>query len=181
MTTTKDHIGQFRSRCRECGECLVNCRYMSLSRDEAVQAMRNLNAGKPSAVHERCISCYACNAFCPEQAHPYERIISRWNDRYEAQGLPLRAQIMMPTLRPNFRQDVRYTAGEKQLHDAWASESPPGPVVLYPGCNLLAMPGLASGEIFKKLPVWGRWKALSESMTIHAALRAYPIWQNRIF
>jgi len=157
MTTMEKLLPDYASRCKECGECLVNCRYLSLSREEAVRAVRALNAGEPSIVHERCISCYACDAFCPQNAHPYERIISRWNQRYEEHGLPLRTRIMMPTLRPNFRQDVHYAPEERVLHASWASDTPPGPVVLYPGCNLLTMPGLAAGEIFEKLPVWGRW------------------------
>ena len=88
MTTMEKLLPSYASRCKECGECLVNCRYLSLSREEAVRAIRALNAGEPSIVHERCISCYACDAFCPQNAHPYERIISRWNERYKEHGSP---------------------------------------------------------------------------------------------
>ncbi|TAL33132.1 MAG: (Fe-S)-binding protein [Spirochaetes bacterium] len=157
MTALDTRLKEYTARCRECGECLVRCRYLSLPRDEAVAAMRALNAGEHSAAHERCVSCYACNAFCPHDAHPYERIISRWNARYEKQGLPVRAKSMMPTLRPNFRRDVRYTAQERALHESWASPEPPADTVLYPGCNLLTMPGLATGALFDRLPVWGGW------------------------
>ncbi|MBN1532701.1 MAG: (Fe-S)-binding protein [Spirochaetes bacterium] len=157
MDAIEGHLREWTLRCRECGECLVDCRYLSLSRDEAVRAIRALNSGEPSVIHQCCISCCACDAVCPEDAHPYERIIARWNERYRRRGLPLRASIMMPTMRPNFRRDVAYGAGERGLHEAWASEAPPGPVVLFPGCNLLTLPDLATGALFEKLPVWGDW------------------------
>jgi Fe-S oxidoreductase len=146
-------------KCTECGECLANCRYIKFSRHEAIQEIKKINEGlheKSKAVRD-CMSCYACNAFCPNGAHPYERIHYFWNDRYEREGLPARASYLMPGRLPNFRQILKYTNREKALHEQWASAEPPAKTCLYPGCNLLAMPLLAEGAIFEKLPVWGRW------------------------
>ncbi len=157
--------------CKECGECLARCRYLNFSREDAVREIRNLNAGRLTKVHERCISCYACDAFCPENARPYERILRAWNERYVDCGLPERARYLMPTLRPNFRQDVRYSREERALHAKWASDAPPARTVLYPGCNLLTMPLLAGGEIFEELPVWGRWDLCCGEMYFRMGLR----------
>lgn len=146
-------------KCTECGECLLNCRYMHFSKDEAITEIRKINQGLQSqsrAVRD-CVSCYACDAFCPNDAHPYERIHYAWNERYERLGLPARASYLMPGRLPNFRQSLRYTTREKALHEKWASDEPPAKTCLYPGCNLLAMPLLAEGAIFNELPVWGRW------------------------
>jgi Fe-S oxidoreductase len=146
-------------KCTECGECLANCRYIKFSRHEAIQEIKKINEGlqeKSKAVRD-CMSCYACNAFCPNDAHPYERIHYFWNERYEREGLPARASYLMPGRLPNFRQSLKYTNREKTLHEQWASDEPPAKTCLYPGCNLLAMPLLAEGAIFEKLPVWGRW------------------------
>lgn len=145
--------------CTECGECLVNCRYMNFSRDEAIEDIRRINRGLhgESRAARDCASCYACNAFCPNGAHPYERIHYAWNERYERQGLPARARYLMPGQHPNFRQNLAFTKREKALHDAWSQDEPPATSCLYPGCNLLAMPLLAEGALFDELPVWGRW------------------------
>lgn len=147
-------------KCTECGECLLNCQYMKFSRDEAVADIRKINRGghSESRAAKGCISCYACDAFCPNGAHPYERIHYTWNERYERQGLPVRASYLMPGRLPNFRQSLSYTQREKELQDKWAVDKPPAKTCLYPGCNLLAMPLLAQGAIFDELPVWGRWE-----------------------
>ncbi len=144
-------------RCEECGECLVNCRYIKLGRETAVAEIKKINAGLPSMVIQRCMSCYACNAFCPRNAHPYERIHYHWNERYQQKGLPARASYLMPSQRPNFRQDIKYSPAERALHEQWRAPQPPAATVLYPGCNLLAMPRLATGALFERLPVWGDW------------------------
>jgi Fe-S oxidoreductase len=146
-------------KCIECGECLLNCRYMNFSRKEAIADIGKINRGlhRESKAARDCVSCYACDAFCPNGAHPYERIHYVWNERYELMGLPARASYLMPGRLPNFRQSLRYTKREKELQDKWAADEPPAKTCLYPGCNLLAMPQLAGGAIFDELPVWGRW------------------------
>jgi Fe-S oxidoreductase len=132
-------------KCEECGQCLMNCRYMDFSEQEAIEEIKKINKGDvaSSKVMKRCISCYACDAFCPNDAYPYERIHYNWDQRYKKDGLPIRASYLMPTRRPNFRQDLHYSSKEKALHEKWANKTPPAKVVLYPGCNLLSMPLLA--------------------------------------
>ncbi|HPA71552.1 MAG TPA: (Fe-S)-binding protein [Spirochaetota bacterium] len=143
--------------CVECGTCLRECRYLGLSADGAVEEIRKINRGEPSVVTERCVSCYACDAFCPRGAHPYERIHYAWDERYRRTGLPARARYLMPDQRPNFRQDVNFSAREKRLLEKWSAPAPPARTVLYPGCNLMTLPLLADGAIFERLPVWGNW------------------------
>jgi len=145
------------NHCKECGDCLVSCRYIKITRENAVKEIRKINKNEPSKILKKCISCYACNSFCPNDAHPYERIHYNWNERYVKKGLPARASYFMPDRRPNFRQDIRYSSQEKAVLMKWLTPDPPAKTVLYPGCNLLAMPMLAAGSIFEKLPVWGKW------------------------
>jgi Fe-S oxidoreductase len=144
-------------RCRECGDCLVRCRYMDFTREEAKAEMRKINRGGPSRALDGCMSCYACNAFCERDAHPYERIHYAWSDRYEREGLPARASYLMPSRRPNFREDLSFSAEERALHRQWSVDEPPARTVLYPGCNLLALPLLVPEAVMDLLPVWGRW------------------------
>ncbi len=143
--------------CVECGECLSRCRYMEFTPDEAKEEIRKVNRGEASRVLAGCMSCYACNAFCARGAHPYERIHYAWNDRYEREGLPARASYLMPSRRPNFREDLSFSPAERELHGRWGADDPPARTVLYPGCNLLALPLLVPEAVMEVLPVWGRW------------------------
>ena len=143
--------------CVACGECLVNCRYIEFTREEAIREIRKINRGETADILKKCISCYACDAFCPHDAHPYERIIFGWDQRHKRQGMPQRASYLMPGRRPNFREDIRFYPSEKKILEKWNQPDPPAETVLYPGCNLLSMPFLATGKIFELLPVWGNF------------------------
>jgi Fe-S oxidoreductase len=144
--------------CNTCGECLARCRYMGLSRDEAVEEMKRLVAGEPTrVVHKRCISCYACDAFCPRGCRPYELIIARWHERYRERGLPVRASYLMPASQPNFRTDMVRTMRpwERELLRKWRETPPEGELVLYPGCNALTLPHLLHGPHMVGITVSG--------------------------
>jgi Fe-S oxidoreductase len=145
--------------CVECGHCLLECRYLELSEAQAVEEIRNLNRGLTpnGSLVDRCASCLACNAFCPNDAHPYERIHFLWHYRLRRDGIPKRASYMMPTADTNFRTALRFSSDERALHRRWDTPHPPARTVLYPGCNILALPTLATGRLFEGLPVWGRW------------------------
>lgn len=153
-------------RCVECGECLVQCRYLDLTRDQAIDEIRKINRGRATdtEVLQRCISCFACNAFCPHDAHPYERIHYLWHYRLEQQGVPRRASYLLPLSDPNFRKSLRYNRQERALLRRWDTPAPPGSTALFPGCNLCALPQLASGRLFAGLPVWGSWETCCGEM-----------------
>jgi len=63
------------SRCK--GECLVRCPYVSYGEDEAKRAVRALIAGEPHPILKDCITCAACNDFCPRGANPWDLIAER--------------------------------------------------------------------------------------------------------
>lgn len=131
--------------CDLCGDCLYRCRYLNLGREEAIREMKRLRAGEPTrVVHKKCISCYACNAFCRNDCHPYELITSAWHRRYRERGLPVRASYLMPASVPNFRTDIvkNMAPWERELLREWKETPPEGEVVLYPGCNALTLPHL---------------------------------------
>ncbi|MCJ7772243.1 MAG: hypothetical protein MUP22_03800, partial [Desulfobacterales bacterium] len=156
--------------CEECGQCLLNCRYIDVSTQDAIREIKNINQGNTSFILKNCISCYACNIFCPNNAHPYEKILFGMKERYDKEGLPKRSSYLLPGRRPNFREDLKYDKNEKNLHEKWNNDKPPAKTVLYPGCNLLSMPLLATGTIFEKLPVWGRWDLCCGEMYFRTGL-----------
>jgi len=143
---------------------------MNVSPQDAIREIKNINQGNTSFILNHCISCYACNIFCPNNAHPYERILFGMKERYDNRGLPKRASYLLPGRRPNFREDLKYDKAEKNLHEKWGADTPPAKTVLYPGCNLLSMPLLATGSIFEKLPVWGRWDLCCGEMYFRTGL-----------
>ena len=146
--------------CDLCGDCLVRCQYMDLTREEAVEEMQRLIEGRPTqTVHRKCISCYACNAFCPHDCHPYELILKTWYRRYLDRGLPVRASYLMPASSPNFRTDIvkNMTSREKELLRKWRETPPQGEVVLYPGCSVLTLPHLVDAGFMKGITISGDW------------------------
>lgn len=144
--------------CDLCGDCLYRCRYLNLSRKEAIEEMKRLKAGEPTrVVHDRCISCYACNTFCPHDCRPYELITSAWHRRYRERGLPVRASYLMPVSVPNFRTDMVKTMApwEQALLRQWKETPPEGEVVLYPGCNALTLPHLLRAPYMERMVISG--------------------------
>lgn len=147
-----------RDSCDLCGECLARCRYLGLSPQEAREEMKRLVEGLPTrVVHRRCISCYACDAFCPWGCRPYELIISAWHRRYRERGLPVRASYLMPASHPNFRTDLVRTMSprERELLRRWRETPPEGEFVLYPGCNALALPHLLDASFLQGIVISG--------------------------
>ena len=146
-------------RCTRCGECFTRCPYLDLTRAEAVREIERLLAGEPTrSVMQKCISCYSCDAFCPEGARPYGLILERWARRYRERGLPARASYMLPYQQPNYREDLapEMSAREHELLAQWR-RAPEAAEMLYPGCNLLTLPGLWDLPALRELPVSGDW------------------------
>ena len=71
-------------KCTRCGECFTRCQYLNLSRAEAIAEIKGLIAGTGGQkVMKKCVSCYACDAFCPYDARPYALILERCQDCHE--------------------------------------------------------------------------------------------------
>ncbi len=61
-------------RCDLCGDCLVKCQWIEADKDQAVEWMKAMRAGEHTPVVDQCITCYACNEICPQQANPFDLI-----------------------------------------------------------------------------------------------------------
>jgi len=64
-----------RSKCNLCGDCLVKCQYVSYDRDRAIREFTALTEGKEAPILKECITCLACNEYCPTGANPYDLIM----------------------------------------------------------------------------------------------------------
>jgi Fe-S oxidoreductase len=62
-------------RCNDCGDCFVQCPYADFSRDSAIREIQSLKRGEETAILGQCITCMACNEYCPTGANPYDLIL----------------------------------------------------------------------------------------------------------
>jgi len=56
-------------------DCLVRCRYLGLDLEQATQERDRLMAEENSQVLEDCVTCYACEEYCPYGNHPFYLIV----------------------------------------------------------------------------------------------------------
>jgi len=159
----RDFFSPFNEEaCTLCGECFHNCPVMGLSIEESIEEMKKLIAGNETKrVLNECQSCHSCNFYCPENAHPAELILQRWNEKYKKEGLRIRGKYYMTLYPhyPNFRSYVMDHMPKKtqELVKAWADLSPlKGDTLTYPGCNIITFAELTQASFFKDLDIRGR-------------------------
>jgi Fe-S oxidoreductase len=67
--------------CTECGVCFTQCPAAQYATEKAVDEIRALKRGDNAYILSVCITCMACNEYCPNEAHPFD-LISRLQERY---------------------------------------------------------------------------------------------------
>jgi len=72
----------YPEKCTLCGDCLSRCPYLAYPEEKAKSEFKKLMDGEPTPVTSQCITCAACNMYCPEGANPFDLI----NDRQEETG-----------------------------------------------------------------------------------------------
>lgn len=148
--------------CSLCGECFNKCPIMLLPIDLANEEIKRLIAGEDTKrVLSECQSCFACNFYCSENAHPTSLILKRWNEQYKKKGLKKRGKFYMTLFPhyPNFRSYVMQHLPKitKELVKQWASLEPlRGDTLTYPGCNIITFAELTQTSFFKDLDIRGR-------------------------
>lgn len=75
------------SKCDLCGDCLVRCQYVDYDREKAVQQITDLIDGKPAEILKECITCCACNEYCPTEANPFD-LINRMQEENKSLPIP---------------------------------------------------------------------------------------------
>ncbi len=71
--------------CRQCEtlDCLTKCQYLDFDLAEAKKEKMHLLEGEDSRVLTDCLTCYACEEYCPNSNHPFYLIV----DRQEEKGI----------------------------------------------------------------------------------------------
>jgi Fe-S oxidoreductase len=65
------------ANCNYCGECLGRCYNLSFDNETGAQEFRKLVAGEKVDWLHDCITCMACNEYCPQNARPFDLILKR--------------------------------------------------------------------------------------------------------
>lgn len=63
------------SKCDYCGDCLVKCQFTNYDVDQSVAELELLIEGKKAEILEKCVTCCACNEYCPTNAEPFDLIL----------------------------------------------------------------------------------------------------------
>lgn len=76
-----------KEKCDLCGDCLVNCKYLTYDKESAGAEMKRLINGEKTEILSSCITCCACNEYCPTGANPFD-LINELQERYFAFFVP---------------------------------------------------------------------------------------------
>jgi Fe-S oxidoreductase len=75
------------TRCDRCGDCLVRCLYVDYDKERAAFEIDELIAGRPAPILSACVTCLACNEYCPTDARPFDLILER-QEQFGSLGIP---------------------------------------------------------------------------------------------
>lgn len=123
-----------RERCDLCGDCLARCQYLNLDRAQAKEEMQKLIDGEDSLVLERCVTCFACEEYCPNGAHPFDLIA----EEQERKSLP----AIDPELAAHLI-DLYEPQGQLRIKEIKE------PVMSL--CIFSKFPGLIDGDLFRDI------------------------------
>lgn len=70
-----------RDLCNLCGDCLTKCQWIAADDERAIEWIKIMIDGKESPVLSQCITCFACNEICPQDANPFD-LIAELQERY---------------------------------------------------------------------------------------------------
>jgi len=90
-------------RCDLCGDCLVKCQWIDADREQAAGWITAMINGERTPVVDQCITCYACNEYCPRSANPFD-LIAGLQDKF---GIMPREQIDQTEAKFTFTGDMR--------------------------------------------------------------------------
>ena len=62
-------------------DCLTRCQYMDLDLESARRERRRILNGEDSRVLQDCVTCYACEEYCPFDNHPFYLIVDRQEEK----------------------------------------------------------------------------------------------------
>jgi Fe-S oxidoreductase len=80
-------------RCDFCGDCLSRCHYLPFDKKSGGEAFRKLVNGEKVDWLYDCVTCIACNEYCPKDARPFDLILKTMEDAGDFTDPALRIQM----------------------------------------------------------------------------------------
>ncbi len=81
-------------KCNLCGDCLIRCQYVDYDEDKSVAQIKELMAGKTADILKDCVTCCACNEYCPTGANPFD-LINRLQEVHQSLPIPEKMRKFM--------------------------------------------------------------------------------------
>ncbi|MDZ7697470.1 MAG: hypothetical protein U5R49_11295 [Deltaproteobacteria bacterium] len=81
-------------KCNLCGDCLVRCQYVDYDKTEAVNQIQDLMKGNAAPILKECVTCCACNEYCPTGANPFD-LINHLQEVYHSLPIPEKMRQFM--------------------------------------------------------------------------------------
>ena len=114
-------------------DCLMKCQYISFKDiSEAREEKLKINDGEDSRVLADCLTCYACQEYCPYDNNPFYLLV----ERQEEKGI-------LPAPRPIVEEQLRMMAPKGRITEQAVS----GPVVDM--CAFPMLTGCIRGKLFE--------------------------------
>ncbi len=114
-------------------DCLMKCQYLSFADiAEAREEKLKINDGKDSRVLEQCLTCYACQEYCPYDNNPFYLLV----ERQEEKGI-------LPAPKPIIEEQLRMMAPKGRI----TKQAVSGPVVDM--CAFPMLTGCVRGKLFE--------------------------------
>jgi len=114
-------------------DCLMKCQYINFNdMSEAKEEKLKINDGKSSRVLDECLTCYACQEYCPFGNNPFYLLV----ERQEEKGI-------LPSPRPIIEEQLRMMKPKGRI----SKEAVSGPVVDM--CAFPMLTGCVRGKLFE--------------------------------
>ncbi|MHA1893593.1 MAG: (Fe-S)-binding protein [Candidatus Helarchaeota archaeon] len=144
------------SKCTTCGDCLVKCPVINISRKDAKAEVQHLlNGEKAPRVFEECTLCYNCNNFCPEGLRPHELILQRIIERRKKDHAYIFPYLVTGNPQGNLFQDLyaKLTPVEQKILKKWSIIPPKSKDIMWIGCiGRLSCYDIEHSSVLKELP-----------------------------
>jgi Fe-S oxidoreductase len=74
-----------KSNCSECEniDCLTRCQWIDIDKATARIEIEKMINGKESFVLKECVTCFACDEYCPYNSHPFD-MITELQEKYNS-------------------------------------------------------------------------------------------------
>jgi Fe-S oxidoreductase len=67
-------------KCKSC-DCIMKCQYIDMDLETAKDEQVKLLRGEDSEILKQCVTCYACEEYCPYHNHPFYLIVERQEEK----------------------------------------------------------------------------------------------------